>query len=418
MRVAVVEFTGRSGMIHYAFQLCRGLSEAGANVTLVTDRRYELARVDAPFEVERLFDLWDPKPRQPGRRDATRSSRALQLARRAWRGCVYYRQWARLRAYLDRTQPHLVQFGDIRFPGDLLPLAAIRRAGHRMVDVCHNVHPYAAEGRDAGSFHSGPAHRFVYRQVYRQFDHVAVHHEVNRLEFLATYGLDPRHVSSIPHGNELLFGEMWDPRKDERMLRERLELEPGSPVVLLFGTLSRYKGADLLLRAFARLHGRMPAARLVIAGYPMGDFDLDEHRRLARRMGVAGAVRFHPAYVPSDEVVGWMRLATVAAYPYRTLYQSGAVQVALAAGVPVVASRVGAMGEVIRPGIEGLLVPPGDVDALAQALERVLTDTAAATAMGRAGRESARVRFGWKGIGEKLLATYEAVLARRFRSAA
>ncbi|MFP3942155.1 MAG: hypothetical protein ACLF0P_17810, partial [Thermoanaerobaculia bacterium] len=66
MRIAVVEPVGRGGLIHYAFQLCRGLAEEGAadgvEVVLVTGRPYELEGLDAPFRVEPVLRLWDPKP--------------------------------------------------------------------------------------------------------------------------------------------------------------------------------------------------------------------------------------------------------------------------------------------------------------------------------------------------------------------
>jgi phosphatidylinositol alpha-mannosyltransferase len=67
---------------------------------------------------------------------------------------------------------------------------------------------------------------------------------------------------------------------------------------------------------------------------------------------------------------------------------------AMAAGVPVVASDIPGFREVVRDGIEGLLVPPGDPSALAAALRRVLADTELATALGRAGRERAE-RYRW-----------------------
>lgn len=417
MKIAVVEFTGRSGMIHYAFQLCRALAEAEpAEVVLVTHRNYELEDVDAPFRVDRVLRLWDAKPLEEGPPSGLR--RLGRVARRTARAVRYYREWARLHRHLVRARPDVVQFGDVRFPTDLVPLAALRRSGLRLVDICHNVDPYALGGTAAGLFRRGALTRAAYRRIYRQFDHVFVHHEVNREAFLRAYGSPPTSVTVIPHGNERLFEELRDPRIDPGVLRRRLELKDDAPVVLLFGTLSRYKGVDLLLEAFARLHADVPAARLVVAGYPMADFDAEAHRRLAAQLGIQGAVRFLFRYVRPEDVAAWMELAAVAVYPYRTVFQSGALQVALTFGVPVVATRVGAMPEVLGDGIEGLLVPPGDPAALADALRRLLEDRELAQRLGGNAARAARTRFAWDKIAKILLNRYRDLLRNGSRTAA
>jgi glycosyltransferase involved in cell wall biosynthesis len=178
-------------------------------------------------------------------------------------------------------------------------------------------------------------------------------------------------------------------------------------VVLLFGSLSGYKGVDLLLEAFARVAMRRPDARLVLAGFPTPDFDLEEHRRLAARLDVAERVVWATGYLPAAEVAAWLRLAAVAVFPYRVVSQSGALAVAATFGVPVVASRVGALPEMLEDGAAGLLVPPGEIEALAAAILELLDDPTRAAALGRRLTEGKTARASWGAVARAVLDALE-----------
>lgn len=384
MRIAVVEFAGKGGLIHYSFQLCRAMAREGADVTLLTDRNYELSAVDHPFRLQQLFNLWDPKP--VGQSSVPRRFR-LQ---RAVRAMLYYRGWLRLSAHLKRERYDVVQFGDIRFPTDFYMLRQARKHVRLMADVCHNVRRFAGSGLFVASDR--------YQRIYRLFDLVFVHHDVNRDEFLARFPEGPQRVRTIVHGNEEIFQELRDPSITAAKLRERLGFAPEDQVVLFFGSLSAYKGIDLLLDAFARIAGGHPRARLVVAGPPLADFKLEEQP--------GERVRIVPSYIDAGEVAAWMEMAAVVVYPYREIHQSGALQVALTLGAPIVATRVGANAEVITDGISGLLVPPNDAAALAEAISRLLLDRELARSIGAAARATAKERFAWRPIARQLLEAY------------
>lgn len=340
------------------------------------------------------------------------------------RAFVWYREWVRLALHLRRLAPDVVQLGDIRFPGDLAALWLLRALGLRLADVCHNVEPFAGGGFGRTGFLAGLRRglvRGIYRRIYRCFEVVFVHHRVNRETFLRLYGLPPEQVREIPLGNGSLFEELRERAAeplDAGALRRRLGV-PGdaaeaAPVVLLFGTLSPYKGADVLVEAFACLRaseadrdaGPQGRAHLVLAGYPLAGFDPEVVRERARELGVGDAVTVAPGYVPSEEVAAWMELATVAVFPYREIYQSAALQVTLTFGVATVASRVGAVPEVVRDGETGLLVPPGDVRALAAAIERLLERPDLARDLGERAAADQRRRFAWSRVARRVLASY------------
>ncbi|HEY8181226.1 MAG TPA: glycosyltransferase, partial [Thermoanaerobaculia bacterium] len=320
MKIAFIEPASKGGMIHYAFQLCRALAGGGADVTLVTEKNYELAALDHNFRVEQMIELWDPKP--SGRVSTAWWAALGRKLRRVTRAFRYYREWLRVIRYISTLDPDVVLLGDIRFAFDLFPLQLLSRRARLLADICHNVHPFSAGGKSGGLFDRSRFRRFFYRRIYKLFDVVFVHFERNRDEFVQTFGIPKERVGVIVHGNERIFHELRRPDITPASLRARLGI-CDAPVVLFFGTLSRYKGVDVLIEAFPQIH-RETGARLVIAGYPFHDFDVAAHQAQARSLGVGDVITWVPEYISSDEVASWMELASAIVFPYRDIYQSGA----------------------------------------------------------------------------------------------
>lgn len=378
MKIVFIEFAGKGGMIHYAYQLARGLQQEGADVTLLTEKEhYELAALEHPFRVDRFIETWDPKP--TGKQIAP----WLRKIRRIGRAFRYYREWLRVAKRVEELAPDLVLLGDIRFPFDLFPLMILRRKARRFADICHNVRPYDT----GGGFSRSRLRQFFYRRIYRLFDIVFVHFERNRAELMASFGIPLERTGVIVHGNEEIFRELRTPGVDGAAMRRRLGIGDHERVVLFFGTLSWYKGIDVLLQSFRRVAN----ARLVIAGFAFHDFDLEAHRKLAGEN-----VLWAPEYIDSGDVAGWMEMADAIVFPYRDIYQSGALHVAQTFGVPIVASAIGAMKDVIEHEVSGLLVTPEDPEALAAALNRILDDRELAQRLGARAAQDAQGRFSWR----------------------
>ena len=156
---------------------------------------------------------------------------------------------------------------------------------------------------------------------------------------------------------------------------------------------SRWKGLHTLVESLVRLRDRVPGVRLDIVGD--GDDVAALHSR-AERLGVAGDIEWH-GRVEHTELPRFYQRAAVTVLPSLTESESFGMTLveAMASGCPVVGSDVGGVPFVIRDGVDGVLVPPGDADALADGLASVLTDPARARALGAAGREAASARWDW-----------------------
>jgi glycosyltransferase involved in cell wall biosynthesis len=164
---------------------------------------------------------------------------------------------------------------------------------------------------------------------------------------------------------------------------EVLELElpphlPGGPAVprpahdgdvrlLALGLVRAYKGTDLLVRAVQQV----PGVRLTVAGELWGEAG-QQVRALAADPASAGRVALQEGYVPGPALAPLLAAHDVLALPYRSATASQNALLGQAHGLPVLASRVGTFGQDVRDGVDGLLVPPDDLDALVDALRQLV----------------------------------------------
>ena len=172
--------------------------------------------------------------------------------------------------------------------------------------------------------------------------------------------------------------------------------------LLAVGRLVPRKGFEVLLDAFARLAPGRPHLRLRLAG------DGEERVALeaqATTAGLAERVEFLGALEPTALRERYRRASAVVC-PSREDFFPLVILEAMSSGCPVVASRVGAIPSVIEHGVTGLLVPPGDAAALAQALAACLEDAAARRAMGARARAVVCARYSWRALGARLLELY------------
>jgi starch synthase len=187
---------------------------------------------------------------------------------------------------------------------------------------------------------------------------------------------------------------------------ERYGVDPARPSVIFVGRITRQKGVPVLLRAAAGLD---PAAQLVLcAGQPdTPELAAEVEGLVAELRAARSGVIWIPEMLPKRAVIQLLSHATVFACP--SLYEPlGIVNLeAMACGTAVVGSAVGGIPEVVRDGETGLLVPPGDPAALAEAINVLVGDAERAAAMGRAGRGRAVAEFGWPQVAAQTVALYE-----------
>ena len=226
---------------------------------------------------------------------------------------------------------------------------------------------------------------------------IAVSHDVAR--HLVERFRWPAHKVAVVHNAVRLerFGAQAN-----GALRAELRAAAGEPLVLTCARLDAQKGHRVLLDAAAQL----PGVRFALAGDGPERAALELH---AERVGVRDRVAFLGR---RDDVPELLAACDVFALP--SLYEGSSLAVleAMAAGRAVVSSRIGGTDELIGDGHSGLLVPPGDPAALAQALRRVIADDALRARLGARARERARREFDAEAATRAVTRIYEEVLAR------
>lgn len=221
--------------------------------------------------------------------------------------------------------------------------------------------------------------------------------------------LGARHLRElIPYGADTRALEA-DPGEVER-LRDRLGLHPDHVVVAGLGRFIPVKGFEYLVEAHAKARVHDPRLRLVL----VGDGDLrEELRARARSLGAADSVIFS-GMVERDEIPAYLAAADVVVVPSVRYegYVDGLPNVALeamAAGKPLVATRIGGLPELVRPGETGLLVDEKDPDALADAIVTLAREPDLRARMGGSGRALIRDSMSWDSVAERFEAVYERV---------
>jgi glycosyltransferase involved in cell wall biosynthesis len=182
--------------------------------------------------------------------------------------------------------------------------------------------------------------------------------------------------------------------------------EPVPGRVLFVARLAGQKRPDIAIRAFARVRESHSAAELHLVGDGPARMEMEE---LVDSLDLRGAVRFLGSRGDVDALLSRAACVVLSSdyegCPYTVIE-------AMAAGAPVVATRVGGVPELVEHGVTGLLVEPRSLDQLAAAVSELLGDPARARGMGAAGRDRARTRFSVQGMVERVAAVYEQVAAR------
>lgn len=283
-------------------------------------------------------------------------------------------------------------------------LLAIERMGLPLLATIH--HPITVDLRLELERAPSARRRFLWRRWYsfrhmqrrvaRRLRRIVTDSESSRRDIEADLGVAPERIHVVPVGVD---PESFRPLPGVRR-------RPGR-IVTAASADSAMKGLPDLLRALARLRSRREV-ELVVIGRPRAGGATE---RLVAELGLGAAVRFLSG-VAEEELVALYAEADLAVVPSRYEGFSLPAVEAMACGAALVATTGGALPEVVGPdGEAALLVPPGDPEALARAIERALAAPELRAALGARGRARACARWTWRHTAERTLAQYRALLA-------
>lgn len=338
MKLAVIGpvYPYRGGIAHHTTMVVRAMREAQHQVVTVSFRRQY------------------PRWLYPGRTDRDPSRSPFQVEAEYLLDPVLPWTWWRTARYIAGLQPHLVVIQWwTTFWGPAFAVLAymLRRRRIPTAFIIHNVFPHER----------------------RPWDSLLVPLALRRASFHIVQSEREKHrlSSVIPNASPVVsphpkYDMFTHNRIGANEARKRLSLPEGDPVLLFFGIVRPYKGVRDLIRAVASLRHLGQRVFLLVAGELWED--RAEYERLIERLGLEEQVRLEDRYIPNEEVAAFFSAADLFVAPYTGGTQSGAMQIAVAFGMPIVATDIIAKDALIPDGIYVEQVPARSPDDLAKGI--------------------------------------------------
>ncbi len=361
MRVALVSFARRGGMVHFGTQLANSLQQITPVATVDVDdvasrqysggvQRFSIHAGDGP--VGSLLQAGNPFT------------------------------WLRLLRVLRKIKPDVVH---VVAPHEWNPvlIPIIKVLGRPLIYTVHDPVPHRGAPLRM---------RISHMLITRAADALVVLTRYGRAQ-LQAQGYDTRKIFMIPMGVFTALTKTTGYRRSTEDL------------ILFFGRLEPYKGLEILLSAFSRLRDALPDWKLVVAGTGTLPDVVD-------RSG-SSSIQILNRYVSDEEVARIMLRARIVVLPYLEATQSAVIATAYAFGRPVIVTRTGGLPEMVIQRKTGLVVPPNDVEALARAIKNLASDPRRLKRMGHCAYSVSRARWSWERIAQIHLAMYDAVVNRR-----
>ena len=363
MKILLIQLVGKGGTQLYISQLASALSKTGNNVTLLLgnylfDKNHyqnsdlKILVIDAKPSYKKMFmKLVNP--------------------------ITYYK----ILKIVKKENPdviHLV-FEDL-ISGVTFFLLKIH--GYKLILTEHDPSPHP--GEKLLSRLSQQTTKLLLRNIV---DGIIVHGD-NLKNIILQKGVSSNKIHVIPHGDYFYYTK-WS-----RQLSEEKNL------ILFFGLIRDYKGLEYLIRSMSIIASYIPDIKLVIAGE--GDFSkyytLIENKKY---------FEIHNRFILDEEVAEFFERSSVVVLPYIGGSQSGVVPIAYAFKKPVVVTNVGSIGEIVEDGVTGLLIPPKNSNALAEAIIKILMDSKLGLKMGENGYLKMKNESSWSKIADKTIGVYK-----------
>jgi glycosyltransferase involved in cell wall biosynthesis len=247
---------------------------------------------------------------------------------------------------------------------------------------------------------------FERRVLHRMVDVVICNSAAIRQDLIVE-GVAASKIHLISNGIDLQ--EFSGADVDREQARERLGISQGALVLTVVASLQSYKGHADLLQALQLVRDRLPAGWVLLAPGRDVDGNLDLMRRLSEELGLSTCARF---LGERDDIADILRAADIHLSASHTEGFPNNILEAMCTGLPVIATAVGGVPEMVADGVTGLLVPPRDPEAMGRALDLLAGDPARRAAMGNQGRNLA-LSFSIERSANAFAQVYAGLAARR-----
>lgn len=376
LKIVIIETGGRGGIAHYSYCLCNALSNIPSmNVTLLTNRNYELDNFPKDFKLVKIINNY-----------------------------LYFKTIFKIITHILSAKPDIIHIQSlISARKDWIFFILARLINLNIIFTAHNVLPHDEFERSAKGM------KFALKNIYTSCRALITHSEDNKKDLIKDFNISDDNIFVIPHGH-YLFHTYSHPQITKDLARQKIGLSMHDKVVLCFGAIREYKGIQYLIPAFAEAVKETKDARLMIVGYSKHKALIRRLEELIKEYGLQNFVILNISYIPLDGISLYFRACDIAVFPYLHTYGSGALHSAFAFSKPVIVTGVGVFKEMVKEGVNGYIIPPKDIGALAKSIVRCLSMSSKDLEnMGAYSLHLAKTEFSWDKIAEKTLSIYEEI---------
>ena len=267
---------------------------------------------------------------------------------------------------------------------DLIALRILRFFGLKILGIVHDVEHLAGKGD-------------VYREkILNEFcDKIMVHNTFSKDALLKLYPSLESKTKVIPHMNfhNLPSG------KDERELRAKWKMQEGKKYLLFFGQIKDAKGLDILLGAMSKTDSSI---HLIIAGR-VWQTSFDKYEQAIAHYGLKDRVQAHIRFITDDERDELFTACDAIILPYKIIYQSGVMQVAMSYRIPIVSSDIPPFREMMGNDVYGTLFESENANDLAEKINLTLVNSKEMKEKSVRAHEMAREKFSNKQIAKDII---------------
>lgn len=365
--VAIIEPVGGfGGMNYYDFGLAKGLSSNYCKVIIYTSEETNVPS-GLPFIVNRSFKgVWGRAPKLlRGIKFISCLISSLRNAKIHGITIIHYHFF-----HYTILEEICVKFAKIY--------------GFMIVVTAHDVECFSGH-KDAGKA----------RRLLSEADIVIAHNEVSKCELLSKISLPISKIRVVPMGN---FLDSITNLPEKNISRKTNGLSHDDKVILFFGQIKKVKGLDILLRSLPEVIKHHPNLKLVIAGKVWKD-DFSIYEKIIQENNIEANVISHIGYIPDEDVANYYRAADLVVLPYRKIYQSAVLIMAMSYKVPVLTSNIAGMTEIIADGKNGYIFESEDEKSLSSRLIDIFLNTKQLKYIGNEGFNTAKNDYDWNKVG-------------------
>lgn len=377
MIIAIIEpVGGHGGMNYYDFGLASGLSESECSVILYTSEETETPDY-LSFSVKKSFKgIWGQSPKL---------IRAFQYV-----SCLIFSLLDAKKNKVEVVHYHFFHYTNLQ----KLCVVLAKVFGFKLVITAHDVESFVGV-RDVVKA----------KTILSYADQVIAHNAVSKYELVNKITLPSSNVSVIPHGNYL---DSINEIPTKKSARASLGILESDKVLLFFGQIKTVKGLDILLLALVEAIKIYPDLKLVIAGKVWKD-DFSVYEKIIAEKKLEAHVVLHIGYIPDQAVANYYCAADLVVLPYRKIYQSGVLLMAMSYKTPVLTSDIQGMTEIVSHNKNGYTFASENISSLSAMLVDVFNHESNFEEIGCAGYQTVFTDYSWAKIGTMTSTLYKEI---------